>query len=522
MHIARSMIHRGGQQPGQNRPCGIRSGDVLPLAEVKKGRKFISVLKSSVVLARKGAGLTSMPDGSQSAPAPEAPNAIESSAAGVLPETTGEASSSSTPPAAKDEVFDGKEMDPETLLTTETKDQGGHISADCMNGLHADIGYEGDQDRSTPSASSISGIASKTRGDDDVKLSAAKRMKMTLARTASDESWGGDVSNSPEYHTMRFQDFNVLGLAADLCVQELAGARLHRRVDQAGLLPTPLKVGGFCSGSGVFGMGIESMLQEISDVALVHLRCKHSFVCESKKWKQEWLIENTQIGCCCFNDVCKMDKEGPISCARHGECVVPKVHILAGGFSCTSVSHINNTAAQQKGKLQHCTPDDPSLPATFKTWHGCIKLVKQNKPLVLMFENVEALDDAPVSQEGAIMLGQAQLSNLGECCRQLREEGYAVSHKVLASNDYLVPQMRKRLYIWAVRLDSQLLKNVSPTITEQILQTLLELKFKMLPLEVFLLEDSDSRLGLELERLQRTFKLRHAEHLKNMDKCNWP
>ncbi len=106
---------------------------------------------------------------------------------------------------------------------------------------------------------------------------------------------------------------------------------------------------------------------------------------------------------------------------------VPKHDLLVGGFPCQDYS-----VAQTKAKGIHGKKG--------VLWWDIHKIVKKNKPSMVLLENVDRLLKSPGSQRGrdfAIML------------KSLNDLGYVVEWRTINAADYGFPQKRKRVFIFA-------------------------------------------------------------------------
>jgi len=117
---------------------------------------------------------------------------------------------------------------------------------------------------------------------------------------------------------------------------------------------------------------------------------------------------------------------------------IPDHDLLVGGFPCQdySVARTLKKSSGIQGKKG----------VLWWSIHAILKN-KANPPKYLMLENVDRLLKSPVSQRGrdfAIML--ASLSDLN----------YIVEWRVINAADYGMPQRRKRVYIMAYKLDSDI------------------------------------------------------------------
>ena len=115
---------------------------------------------------------------------------------------------------------------------------------------------------------------------------------------------------------------------------------------------------------------------------------------------------------------------------------IPDVDILVGGFPCQDYS-IANTLKNSKGLIGK----------KGILWWQIYRILeeKENKPKILILENVDRLINSPSNQKGrdfAIILST------------LNSLGYIVEWKVINAADYGMPQKRKRTFIYAVLKDS--------------------------------------------------------------------
>jgi len=127
-----------------------------------------------------------------------------------------------------------------------------------------------------------------------------------------------------------------------------------------------------------------------------------------------------------------------------GEVTIPKSDLLVGGFPCQdySVAKTLNSSAGlvgSKGVL----------------WWEILRLVRLNKPKLIILENVDRLLKSPARQRGrdfAVMLAS------------LADEGYIVEWRVVNAADYGASQRRKRVFLVAKRehlVKKSILKNTS-------------------------------------------------------------
>ncbi len=103
----------------------------------------------------------------------------------------------------------------------------------------------------------------------------------------------------------------------------------------------------------------------------------------------------------------------------------PKVDIIVGGVPCQawSVAGKNQGFNDPRGKL----------------WMDTIRVVKNNKPKMFLFENVKGLYEP--RNRGSLSLIISEFKNTG----------YTVYHKVLNAYDFGLPQNRDRLFIVGIK-----------------------------------------------------------------------
>ena len=108
---------------------------------------------------------------------------------------------------------------------------------------------------------------------------------------------------------------------------------------------------------------------------------------------------------------------------------LPKVDVLVGGVPCQSWS----VAGKMKGF------EDPRG----RLWFDTIQMVEQSKPKVFIFENVKGLADP------------RNAKNLELIVEHFKKLKYTVTHQVLNTYDFGLPQNRSRIFIVGFRHDQQ-------------------------------------------------------------------
>lgn len=149
-------------------------------------------------------------------------------------------------------------------------------------------------------------------------------------------------------------------------------------------------------------------------------------------------LENTGMKCLAFSEIDKNAEKtyreffgqkeknhGDLMKLNHSE--LPDFDLLIAGFPCQSFSVIG----QRKGM-----DDDRG-----QIIYGLIKMIKAKDLSYFILENVKGLVNHEKGQTLKIIL------------ELLDEAGYKVSHRILNSLDYGVPQMRERIYFVGIRKD---------------------------------------------------------------------
>ena len=221
-------------------------------------------------------------------------------------------------------------------------------------------------------------------------------------------------------------------------------------------LPTPLRIGSHCTGSGAFELSCEAVADGAAEKLVTPVKFDTLYVGDNVEWKRRWLRGNILKSkkACCLTDITGMeqDNNGSLSaeCVAHGTdgatCQLPGRHNVNGagfGFSCTSWSAANSNAKNTKSALI----DDMAEEASVKTFKGVLQLIDTQQPDWVILENTKDM------QKEEKESGKA--SNLDVAIRELQSRNYSVLHKVLKSYCFGLPQRRVRLYFLCIRNDDK-------------------------------------------------------------------
>ena len=114
--------------------------------------------------------------------------------------------------------------------------------------------------------------------------------------------------------------------------------------------------------------------------------------------------------------------------------VIPDHTLLVGGFPCQDYSVATTQAKGMLGKKG-------------VLWWEIEKVIKYKRPPYILLENVDRLLVSPSKQRGR---------DMGILLSCLRDLGYGVEWRVINAADYGFPQKRRRVFIFAFRLDTKI------------------------------------------------------------------
>ena len=183
----------------------------------------------------------------------------------------------------------------------------------------------------------------------------------------------------------------------------------------------------------------------------------HKFSCEISKPKQKWikavlhsgpLFDSSQESVplpaagCCFEDIGALG-ETYAKCTEHGnKCLVPSVDCLFLGTSCKDLSRANSSV----DRSQLVFHQKRSKGASAQTFRGMLDYCKGHRPTLIIYENVDAVDDK-VSTTTA-----TNLSLLMQAMGDLQYEGQKV---MTDGQEFGLPCRRRRLYVLFVDVSSR-------------------------------------------------------------------
>ena len=189
-----------------------------------------------------------------------------------------------------------------------------------------------------------------------------------------------------------------------------------------------ISLGTLCSGGDFVVLVCRALAGALSSLAATPLSLVDAFACEADPNVRAFR-ERAVAGCLgpCWPDVHNL----PLDSMGHCD-------LLVFGSSCKSLSLQNNSPRS----LADVDASDPAA-SSGSTLHGCFSYVERHQPKIIIMENVTGLL-RPVDRRGS-------LRNIDLVLSRLEALGYKHGHGVFDSRDFLVPQSRARVYVWAAR-----------------------------------------------------------------------
>ena len=268
-----------------------------------------------------------------------------------------------------------------------------------------------------------------------------------------------------------FKDGSLIQrLADEHC--ELFGQLFHEK--RAVFPPRELLLGSACTGSASEVVVANSFQRAVNAVSDSGFRLRPVFSCEIKKEKRKWIAgvheafqdacapsanasasgqglasghsvtsgqASSGASCCCiFHDIADLGAARAM-CSTHGRsCPVPVCNIFVCCTSCKDFSRMAPPAEAPTGRGPLLLQAS-SRGSSAQTFHGMLAYITWARPAIVIFENVEAINDTDDSDD---------LSNLDVVLSELSSRGYECQHMTGDALAYGCPQGRVRLYIVAV------------------------------------------------------------------------
>jgi site-specific DNA-cytosine methylase len=170
----------------------------------------------------------------------------------------------------------------------------------------------------------------------------------------------------------------------------------------------------------------------------IDLKFRHVFSCECKKPLHEWIAGIFQEcgvdSGCLFSRAEEMGQELAY-CVKHGKkCRVPSANLVIAGTSCKDISRASSV---YKGSDNLVMELETSVGGSAQTFKGLVAYLNNHVVSILLFENVDSLDDA----------GDQLVTNLDLILAELRNTGMSCQIFLTDAKLFGLPQQRRRYYI---------------------------------------------------------------------------
>ena len=190
--------------------------------------------------------------------------------------------------------------------------------------------------------------------------------------------------------------------------------------------PRVISLGTLCSGGDFVVLVCRALVDSLCFKAGMPLSLVTSFACEYDPCVRAFRkrVVGDSLGPC-WHDVHRL----PLGSMSHCD-------LLVFGSSCKSLSSQNNN----RRSLLDIDASDAAA-TSGSTLHGCFSYVEKHRPKIIIMENVTAM-------LSKVAPGNP-LRNIDIVYRRLDALGYKHGHGIFDSRDFMVPQSRARVYIWA-------------------------------------------------------------------------
>jgi site-specific DNA-cytosine methylase len=256
-----------------------------------------------------------------------------------------------------------------------------------------------------------------------------------------------------------------------------------------------ITVGTACSGTDVVVLVLKRLIDFWNTQFGCSLTLRHLFSCECVAFKQEFITAHFQPEML-YADIAELGSGLALDILSGEMKATPSPHCLAVGIECDTLSGLNS---QSEVGEQVCETGSGKTGSTAK---ATLEYIARARPLIVLLENVKNLGAA-----GGSGAGQCKATDLEILITKLNFMGYIASWQTLRASDFGVPQSRERIYIvafLAVSDDSPSMQVPAnrddepaelPEWWHQVGQLIREMKIETIPIEDFLLDADDDRLG---------------------------
>ena len=284
--------------------------------------------------------------------------------------------------------------------------------------------------------------------------------------------------------------------------------------------PRTLQWASCCSGTEGIAFVMHTLAQLYQEKQ-IPCEFSHAFSCEIAEEKRRWISHVTRCAGpvieqmfnlesevkplaaddvdlpCIFGNI--LDLAGETAhCYQHdGFCRVPSVDLLVIGTSCKDMSRANPNPGERSQTVLDKTTSKGSSAQTFQ---GLLHYLDTQRPYMILFENVDAMDDAKSGGQSNNDIFQREMSN----------RGYEWQSVMVDSHQFGLPCHRRRLYYFLIRATGNPLISLEDRSLKQVFATFRALLSGCLRgnmcATTALLEPDDPAVLMELQARQDKMK----------------
>jgi len=202
-----------------------------------------------------------------------------------------------------------------------------------------------------------------------------------------------------------------------------------------------LRVGTMCSGTDSPALVTKALQKALASMSGSgdHVSFEHVFSVEFDPAKQEFLKANFPNCPHLFQDCKQMGRKRAFDVLTGEPQQIPGgLDVLVAGFSCKDLSMMNSYRKTLS-----------EMGSSGSTLRGCLDYAERYRPRLILLENVWA-----IAKANTCGFRQVDLVMEG-----LKARGYAAGYKLMNTCDYYLPQIRHRIWMWAIRIDEHLPPN---------------------------------------------------------------
>ena len=231
---------------------------------------------------------------------------------------------------------------------------------------------------------------------------------------------------------------------------------------------------------------------------------KYLFNCENNARKREWIMrlhgapegeikaDPTLVDQpCMFGCISKIGLRFAPCFTHGGECKVPSVDVF---IACTSCKDFSKAKPGKRGPV---FTEQATTGGSAQTLHGMLEYIEKHRPVIVLFENVDAIEDAPKDTEHSF-------SDMDLICAEWASRGFETQKAHVNSALFGVPTVRQRLVaasVLTVANPSVSFQDREPSAVFRTMRTLLGVCARSSVCAAdYILPAADAAVNRELER----------------------